>query len=79
MEWMGVILRRYIDFHVINYYLSLLLLYLLFLAVASLLFCSFFKMFFVLVLVLFGNLWGENRIEVEGVHYIETQCGQHMC
>ena len=36
-------------------YLSLLLLYLYFFAAASLLFCSFFKMFFVLVPVLFVN------------------------
>ena len=43
VECMGVVLRRYIDFLIINYYLSLLLLYLLFLAVASLLFCSFKK------------------------------------
>ena len=48
VECMGVVLRRYIDFLIINYYLSLLLLYLLFLAVASLLFVHFFKMFFVL-------------------------------
>ena len=40
---LGVVLRRYIDF------LSLLLLYLYFFAAASLLFCSFLKMFFVLV------------------------------
>ena len=44
---LGVVLRRYID------YLSLLLLYLYFFAAASLLFCSFFVMFFVLVPVLF--------------------------
>ena len=37
------------------YYLSLLLLYLSFFAAASLLFCSFLKMFFVLVPVLFLN------------------------
>ena len=49
VECMGVVLRRYIDFLIINYYLSLLLLYLVFLAVASLLFCSLKKyMFFVL-------------------------------
>ena len=46
----GVVVRRYIDF---SYYLSLLLLYLYFFAAASLLFCSFLKMFFVLVPVLF--------------------------
>ena len=44
---LGVVLRRYIDF------LILLLLYLYFFAAASLLFCSFKKMFFVLVPVLF--------------------------
>ena len=49
VECMGVVLRRYIDFLIINYYLSLLLLYLLFLAVASLLFCSFFYVFRTLV------------------------------
>ena len=48
---LGVVLRRYIDS---SYYLSLLLLYLHFFA-ASLLFCSFLKMFFVLVPVLFLN------------------------
>ena len=35
----GVVARRYI--YISSYYLSLLLLYLLFLAAASLLFCSF--------------------------------------
>ena len=45
---LGVVLRRYIDF-------LILLLYLYFFAAASLLFCSFKKMFFVLVPVLFKN------------------------
>ena len=48
----GCGLRRYIDFLIL---LSLLLLYLYFFAAASLLFCSFKKMFFVLVPVLFLN------------------------
>ena len=41
---LGVVLRRYIDFLI----LLILLLYLYFFAAASLLFCSFKKMFFVL-------------------------------
>ena len=41
--------------YISSYYLSLLLLDLYFFAAASLLFCSFFKMFFVLVPVLFKN------------------------
>ena len=49
VECMAVVLRRYIDFLIINYYLYLLLLYLLFLEVASLLFYSFFKMFFIYI------------------------------
>ena len=44
---LGVVLRRYIDI--------LILLYLYFFAAASLLFCSFLKMFFVLVPVPFLN------------------------
>ena len=52
MEWMGVVLRRYIDF------------------------LKCFLYLFLFFLVIYGE---KNRIEVEGVHYIETQCGQHMC
>ena len=44
---LGVVLRRYIDFLIL---LTLLLLYLYFFAAASLLFCSFCKCFYVLVL-----------------------------
>ena len=44
---LGVVLRRYIDFLIL--YLSLFLLYLYFFAAASLLFCSFCKCFYVLV------------------------------
>ena len=47
---MGVVLRRYID------YLSLLLLYLYFFAAASLLFCSFKKMFFVLYSIMIYSI-----------------------
>ena len=48
---LGVSLRRYIDFLILL--ISLLLLYLYFFEAASLLFCSFFKMFFVIFPVLF--------------------------
>ena len=37
----GVVVRKYIDFLIINYYLSLLLLYLHFFAAASLVFVHF--------------------------------------
>ena len=50
----GEVVRRYID------YLSVLLLYLLFFAAASLLFVLFKKMFFVLVPVHFCNLFKKN-------------------
>ena len=43
------------EIYISSYYLSLLLLYLYFLAAASQLFCSFIKMFFVLVPVPFFN------------------------
>ena len=43
------------EIYISSYYLSLLLLYLYFFAAASLLFCSFKKMFFVLVPVLVLN------------------------
>ena len=50
MWLLPVVVRRYIDFIIL---LTLLLLYLFFFTAASLLFCSFLKMFFVLVPVLF--------------------------
>ena len=48
---MGVVLRRYIDFLILL--IPTPLVSVLFFAAASLLFCSFLKMFFVLVPVLF--------------------------
>ena len=50
---LGVVLRRYIDFLILL--IPTPLVSVLFFAAASLLFCSFLKMFFVLVPVLFKN------------------------
>ena len=53
---MGFVVRRYIDFLILLIYLSLLALYYLFFAAASLHLCSFFTLFFRLFLCNIANI-----------------------